>query len=243
MGRLAWSELIVIMNILSIILVASLLVYHPTTAQFSMSNIMSVLTGRAVKEAKQEVPQVKEVQRERRVQVHEEPKSILEEEEENETSLLETLNLSYAGNMDFSRALNQARNIGTSVVAAVGNIVDLKLVHNVVSVALDKLTEADRRGRAGNEEKMKEQEELKNGITTVVGAALGEQECWEKTACKAGEYAASLPGKDVLFIVLDRLVPSSWVETLDSVKQSATYEQNCNRYECSADPEGTETDA
>merc|ERR1712244_215636 len=83
--------------------------------------------------------------------------------------------------------------------------------------------------------------ELKNGITTVVGAALGEQECWEKTACKAGEYAASLPGKDVLFIVLDRLVPSSWVETLDSVKQSATYEQNCNRYECSADPEGTET--
>merc|ERR1712130_714236 len=91
--------------------------------------------------------------------------------------------------------------------------------------------------------KMKEQEELKNGITTVVGAALGEQECWEKTACKAGEYAASLPGKDVLFIVLDRLVPSSWVETLDSVKQSATYEQNCNRYECSADPEGTETDA
>merc|ERR1712130_285001 len=99
------------------------------------------------------------------------------------------------------------------------------LVHNVVSVALDKLTEADRRGRAGNEEKMKEQEELKNGITTVVGAALGEQECWEKTACKAGEYAASLPGKDVLFIVLDRLVPSSWVETLDSVKQ-VNFDQN-----------------
>merc|ERR1711979_164338 len=102
-----------------------------------------------------------------------------------------------------------------------GSIVDLKLVHNVVSVALDKLTEVDRRGRA----------------------ALGEQECWEKTACKAGEYAASLPGKDVIFIVLDRLIPSSWVDTLDSVKQSATYEQNCNRYECSTDPEGTEADA
>ena len=89
----------------------------------------------------------------------------------------------------------QAKNIGSSVAAAMGSIVDLKLVHNVVSVALDKLTEADRRGRAGNEEKMKEQEELKKGITTVVGAALGEQECWEKTACKAGEYAASLPGE------------------------------------------------
>merc|ERR1712204_56297 len=105
-----------------------------------------------------------------------------------------------------------------SLASALGSIVDLKLVHNVVSVALDRLTEADRRGRAESEEKMREQEELKSGITTVVGAALGEQECWEKTACKAGEYAASLPGKDVIFIVLDRLVPSSWIDTLDSVK-------------------------
>ena len=88
----------------------------------------------------------------------------------------------------------QAKNVGFSLASALGSIVDLKLVHNVVSVALDRLTEADRRGRAESEEKMREQEELKSGITTVVGAALGEQECWEKTACKAGEYAASLPG-------------------------------------------------
>ena len=64
----------------------------------------------------------------------------------------------------------------------------------MVDIALDKLTETDRRGRAGSEEKMRQQEELKSGITTVVGAALGEQECWERTACKAGEYAAALPG-------------------------------------------------
>ena len=85
------------------------------------------------------------------------------------------------------------------MAAALGSIVDLKLVDNVVSVALDKLTEADRKGRADSEEKMREKEELKAGITTVVGAALGEQECWEKTACKAGEYAATLPGKTCLF--------------------------------------------
>ena len=37
-----------------------------------------------------------------------EPKQGLEvEPDEKETSLLETLNLSYAGNMDFSRALDQ----------------------------------------------------------------------------------------------------------------------------------------
>jgi hypothetical protein len=38
------------------------------------------------------------------------------------------------------------------------------------------------------------QEMMKEGITTLVGAALGEQECWERTACKAGEYAATIPG-------------------------------------------------
>ncbi len=38
------------------------------------------------------------------------------------------------------------------------------------------------------------QEVMKEGITTLVGAALGEQQCWERTACKAGEYAATIPG-------------------------------------------------
>ena len=40
----------------------------------------------------------------------------------------------------------------------------------------------------------KSQEVMKEGITTLVGAALGEQQCWERTACKAGEYAATIPG-------------------------------------------------
>ena len=42
------------------------------------------------------------------------------------------------------------------------------------------------------------QEVMKEGITTLVGAALGEQQCWERTACKAGEYAATIPGKNAL---------------------------------------------
>merc|ERR1719282_2169638 len=113
---------------------------------------MALLTGKVSKEPKQQIPRERSVQLEQKEEI---------ETEDKKASLLDTLNLSYAGNMDFSRALNQAKNIGSSVAAAMGSIVDLKLVHNVVSVALDKLTEADRRGRAGNEEKMKEQEELK----------------------------------------------------------------------------------
>merc|ERR1719350_1378980 len=120
-----------------------------------MSNLMPLLTGSVARQPK--------------------PRGLEVQEEEKQANLLEPLNLSYAGNMDLSRALDQAKNIGSSLASAVGSIVDLKLVHNFVSVALDKLGEADRRGR--REEKMRE------------------QQCWEKTACKAGEYAASLPGR------------------------------------------------
>jgi len=50
------------------------------------------------------------------------------------------------------------------------------------------------RGRA---DPLEQEEDLamKEGITTLVGAALGEQQCWERTACKAGEYASTIPGK------------------------------------------------
>jgi len=48
------------------------------------------------------------------------------------------------------------------------------------------------------------QEVMKEGITTLVGAALGEQQCWERTACKAGEYAATIPGKKITLIMKKR---------------------------------------
>ena len=69
---------------------------------------------------------------------------------------------------------------------------DLKFVRSVVDIAVDRLHNGERQGRADSGKK--DQEKLKDGITTVVGAALGEQECWERTACKVGEYTSILPG-------------------------------------------------
>ena len=46
----------------------------------------------------------------------------------------------------------QARDIGSSLAAAVGSIVDLKFVRSVVDIALDKLNENERRGRAATQE-------------------------------------------------------------------------------------------
>jgi len=73
--------------------------------------------------------------------------------------------------------------------------------------------------------------------------ALGEQQCWERTACQVGEASSSLPGKDVLFILMNRVAPDSWLSSLNIIRDSATYEQDCELFECSADPEGVENDA
>ena len=43
-------------------------------------------------------------------------------------------------------------------------------------------------------------------------------QCWERTACKLGEYSASIPGKDIAFIVFDRVAPSSWLSSLNIIK-------------------------
>ena len=43
-------------------------------------------------------------------------------------------------------------------------------------------------------------EELKEEITTVVGAVLTKQQCYEKTACKIGKKASNFAGKDLLFM-------------------------------------------
>ena len=64
----------------------------------SMPNLMALLTGKVSKEPKQQIP------RERSVQLEQMDKL---ETEDKKARLLDTLNLSYAGNMDFSRALNQ----------------------------------------------------------------------------------------------------------------------------------------
>ena len=110
----------------------------------------------------------------------------VEQRKEPESSLLGTLNLSYAGNMDFSEALTMASRVGSSLAQAIGSLVDLKFVRNVVDIAVDRLNEVDgREGRSDN--KMARLERIKDGITEAVGAALGEQECWQRTACRIGE--------------------------------------------------------
>ena len=80
-----------------------------------------------------------------------------------------------------------------------------------------RLHDKERRGRSDSK-RSAEQEQLKDGITTVVGAALGEQQCWERTACKLGEYSSSLPGKDIVFILFDRVAPTSWLSSLNIIK-------------------------
>ena len=41
---------------------------------------------------------------------------------------------------------------------------------------------------------------LKEEITTVVGALLSKQQCWEKTACVVGRRTSRFAAKDVFFM-------------------------------------------
>ena len=60
-----------------------------------------------------------------------------------------------------------------------------------MDIAVDRLQEDSRHGRSHEKTK----KDIKTGITTVVGAALGEQQCWERTACKLGENVSEIPGE------------------------------------------------
>lgn len=209
------------------------------------SNLLSLLTGQAAKidsdpgKTQELVNRISDIMD---IQTSDRQAKKTEIVNNEDSTLIDTINLSYTGNTDFSNTISKARQIGSSLASAIGSVVDLKFVRSVVDIAVDRLHNGERQGRSDSDNKSKEQEKLKAGITTVVGAALGEQECWERTACKVGEYTSILPGKDVLFILLDRVAPTSWFDSLNLIKDSATYEQDCNLFECSADPEGTEND-
>ena len=95
-----------------------------------------------------------------------------------------------------------------SVVTFLGSFVDLKMVRSFVEVTLGSLWPQDTqelpidteefpldsenevdiengvaRGRSGLVEPGNT-EAIKDSITMLVGALIGQQECWEKTACK-----------------------------------------------------------
>jgi len=71
-------------------------------------------------------------------------------------------------------------------------------------------------------------------MSTVVSAALGEQDCLRYTACTAGNYVANVTGKEIVLMVLDRWVPTSWQNTLRAFKEAATYKDDCKQqFPCS----------
>ena len=78
-----------------------LLISPMISAQYSVGSLMSLLSGSVMREAKQ-ANQIND--------------------EESENGLLDTLNLSYAGNMDFSRALDQVIKTGHDLEVSILNI-------------------------------------------------------------------------------------------------------------------------
>jgi len=177
-------------------------------------------------------------------------------EERQPVNLLETISLSYAGNFDLANTIRQGGNIARNVARALGSLLDLKMVRSMVEATLGSFLPDDEeneisRSRSGLEgmdnevdnSELAYAEDIKEAVTMVVGAVIGQQECWQKIACKVGSYGRWIPGKDFLLIVLGRVLPQSWESGLEAAAASATYSQDCGFYECSTDPEGTETDA
>ena len=52
-----------------------------------------------------------------------------------------------------------------------------------------------------NEKDVMKQERVKSGLTTLIGAAMQKQKCWERTACTIGSYLkSSKPTRDIFFL-------------------------------------------
>ena len=43
-------------------------------------------------------------------------------------------------------------------------------------------------------------ERVKDGLTTMVGAVMQKQQCWEKTACTVGTFIKTVQAKEVIFL-------------------------------------------
>merc|ERR1712116_69725 len=74
-------------------------------------------------------------------------------------------------------------------------------------------------------------------VSTVVGAALGEDDCLRRTACEAGNYVSEVSGKEIVLMMLDRWAPTSWTNTVRAFKEAATYKDDCKKqFPCSIKP-------
>merc|ERR1712071_56187 len=71
-------------------------------------------------------------------------------------------------------------------------------------------------------------------VSTVVCAALGEDDCLRRSACEAGNYVSEVSGKEIVLMMLDRWAPTSWQNTVRAFKEAATYKDDCKKqFPCS----------
>lgn len=84
------------------------------------------------------------------------------------------------------------------------------------------------------EENVIEPSNYKEQIRTTVGAVLGRPDCIKRAACRAGRYLRDVKGKDIIIVILEKVTPSKWLETVQVVKDSAIHNDECN-YKCLED--------
>lgn len=163
-------------------------------------------------------------------------------------SLLDTFSLSFVGNFNFANTLEGL----SKIMEGISSFIDLSIIRATVDVVLDKFMPGSsedgidlsndisgpipRRDVDVEElmEKSHKKEMLKQEITTVVGAALLKQECYQRTACMIGHRASSFAAKDVLFIMAEKIVPS-WKYTIDLIKSGSQRALDCDTFICSTE--------
>jgi len=79
-------------------------------------------------------------------------------------------------------------DVGRSLRSGLGSLVDLGMVGRVVDLVVERVAGGGRVQRSSGEDS------VKSVVTTVVGALLGQQRCWERCACRIGELTQPLPG-------------------------------------------------
>jgi hypothetical protein len=88
---------------------------------------------------------------------------------------------------------------GKSSAALLGNhFNDNTLPRNRIDVDIESEDEASDLLEPSKKEMLKEE------ITTVVGAVLAKQKCWERTACIVGKRTKAFVAKDVVFMYVKR---------------------------------------
>ncbi|CAB4058562.1 unnamed protein product [Lepeophtheirus salmonis] len=145
--------------------------------------------------------------------------------------ILDTFSLSFAGNFDFSRSYEGLKKI----LQGLSEFIDLKLIHSGVNLAFDTMAEDPSENSVYSRigEPSPEDEVLRRGITTVIGALMNKQECWIKTACIIGDYSRTLKIKEFLIIVAKKIAPPEWKKTMDVFVSASNNETDCRTFLCS----------